>query len=160
MSQASLSSYLNDHLAGSTIAIELLNHLQETPGPMQSTLRRVREEVLIDRQELERLMVRLNIAQSTPRRLMAWVSEKVAHVKFWFDDFSGRELRLLEALEIISLGIEGKKALWRSLSTVADAGCAPLRAADIGRLIGRAEEQRKEIETLRIDAARIALRQP
>jgi hypothetical protein len=61
---------------------------------------------------------------------------------------------LLEVLDTVSTGIEGKRLLWLTLSAAAVPGPS---AADYERLVQRAEEQRRRVETLRLDAAKLAL---
>jgi hypothetical protein len=72
------------------------------------------------------------------------------------EDGSEGPLRLLESLEAVALGIDGKLALWRALETVAEIA-AEIRKVDYGRLIARAQEQREVAEAMRLIAARLAL---
>jgi hypothetical protein len=60
--------------------------------------------------------------------------------------------RLLESLEVVGLGIHGKLALWQALKTAAEE-LPPLRGpVDYERLTRRAEEQRRRIEIVRLEA--------
>jgi hypothetical protein len=59
--------------------------------------------------------------------------------------------RLLE-METLSLGIEGKLAMWRALKAIAGAD-ARLAGTDFDRLIDRARQQRKRLEPHRLEAA-------
>jgi hypothetical protein len=56
-----------------------------------------------------------------------------------------------------SVGIEGKRLLWLALAAAA-ADTPGLVGTDYGRLERRAEEQRRGVETLRLEAARVAFR--
>lgn len=56
----------------------------------------------------------------------------------------------------MSLGIEGKLALWRALAAAA-ATAPELVGVDYALLEQRAIEQRASVETVRLDAARVAL---
>jgi hypothetical protein len=158
MANAHLATYLNDHLAGAVAAIELLGHLAAAQAgtALEPVLAEVRAEVAADRQELEALMARLQIAQSRPRQATAWLAEKTTQLKLLVDDLSGGPLRLLEGLEAVAIGIEGKQALWRSLATVA-AEIADLQGVDYERLQQRGEEQRQRVEVMRLEAAKTAL---
>jgi hypothetical protein len=100
-------------------------------------------------------MRELQVPESRPRQAMAWFSEKVAELKLRLDDSANGALRLLEAFEALALGIEGKRALWRALGAVAHAMPPDV---DFSRLERRATEQRAQVEKLRLDAAREALR--
>jgi hypothetical protein len=59
---------------------------------------------------------------------------------------------LLESIEAISLGIEGKRGLWLALGTLASR-LPELGLAHYGRLVQRAEQQRKRLEPYRRQAA-------
>jgi hypothetical protein len=157
MASDALATYLNDHLAGAVIALELLDQLQseraETPdAPILTTLR---GEIEADRDTLVQLMDRLQIEVSKPRQATAWLTEKLGELKLRIDDPHQGALRRLEALETISLGIEGKRALAHTLA--AAAGVAPeLDGFDAASMARRAEEQRDVVEPLRLQAAREA----
>lgn len=158
MSDKALASYLNDHLAGAVSALELLEYLEAEPESTE--LRRLaaelRAEVATDRQELERLMERLQISKSRTRRAASWVAEKAGELKLRLTDAAGGTLSLLEALDVLSLGIEGKGMLWRALAVAAEDAPA-LQGVDYERLTRRAEEQRGRVEAFRKEAARQAL---
>src|SRR5690348_17192174 len=106
MSTKHLAIYLNDHLAGSTSAIELLHHLTSTHGgtPLGQVLRELREEIEQDRAVLQQLMRALGIPESPVRTTAAWLSEKVARVKLRIEDPAAGSLTRLEQLEALSLG--------------------------------------------------------
>jgi hypothetical protein len=70
---------------------------------------------------------------------------------------SSRRLHELELLETLSLGIEGKKSLWMALQHVS-ANDPSTPRMDYDRLIGRAQEQRAEVDARRLDVAWNALR--
>jgi hypothetical protein len=157
MARTHLATYLNDHLAGSVIALEMLEHLEKAHAetPVAAFAIWLRAEIAEDRQELEALMGRLEISQSPVRKAAAWISEKLTQAKLKMDDSQEGSLRLLEIFEALSLGIEGKRLLWISLSTASET-TPDLAGTDYGRLEQRAEEQRKAVEAHRRDAARSA----
>jgi hypothetical protein len=158
MAEKHIATYLNDHLAGSTAALELLEHLEAVHASEE--VRRfaadLRADVAADRGELEALMDRLQVAQSRTRKAAAWLTEKASELKLRWDDRASGALHLLEALDALSLGIEGKRGLWRALAAAAEDTVA-LQGVDYDSLTKRAEEQRRRVETLRLDAARRAL---
>jgi hypothetical protein len=157
MANESLATYLNDHLAGSVVALELLDHLEEDgDGTAEATiLADVRADILADRQELEAFMTRRGIAVSAPRKATGWLVEKLGEIKLRLDEPGGGALRRLEALEIVSLGIAGKLALWQALAAAA-ADAPELNGLDSARLGRRAESQREAVERLRLHAAKEA----
>ena len=57
---AHLETYLNDHLAGSDSALDLLTRLEEKYANMTLDLAEVRAEVQEDQKELKTIMARLN----------------------------------------------------------------------------------------------------
>jgi hypothetical protein len=152
-----LATYLNDHLAGSVAAIELLEHLEAAYAgtDMVRLFDELRTDIEADRRELQGLMDRLHIAESLPRKASAWLAGKFTELKLRLDDGARGSLRLLESLEAVGLGIEGRHALWRALSAAAETASA-LRGVDYERLSQRAQEQRRRVEAPRLQAAKIA----
>jgi hypothetical protein len=152
-----LTTYLNDHLAGSVVAIELLDHLRElSKGTEQEGLFTVlKSEIEEDQKVLQGLLRGVGGKESRVRKAAAWLTEKVGEAKLKLDDSGSGELRLLEALETLELGILGKLALWRALGVAADL-VPEIRKLDLGRLEGRATEQHDRVETERLKVARAA----
>ncbi|HKI01301.1 MAG TPA: hypothetical protein VKK31_04930 [Thermoanaerobaculia bacterium] len=158
MADEHIATYLNDHLAGSAGALELLEHLEtaHAGSELGQFAAELRADVEADVRELEGVMERLDVDQSRVRQASAWVGEKLAELKLRLDDRKGGDLHLFESLEALSLGIEGKRSLWRALAAAAQDAPA-LQVADYERLILRAEEQRGRVEERRLEAARKAL---
>ena len=158
MAEEHIATYLNDNLAGAIVAIELLEHLEAAHAstPLAAFLAELRTEIVADREALEALMRQLQVAESRTRKGTAWLGEKVTQLKLRLDDPSGGPLRLFEALEVVAIGIEGKRALWRALTAAAE-GTPRLRVVDYERLEQRAEEQRQRVEVRRLEAAKLAL---
>ena len=145
-----LAIYLNDHLAGSVIALEMLEDLADDPE-----LADLRREILADRDVLERLLGRTGAEISQPRQAAAWLTEKLGDVKLYLDDPDQGALRRLEMLETIAMGIFGKESLWAGLQE-AMPGNSLLQTEDYSALRLRAQQQRERIEPLRLAAARAA----
>jgi hypothetical protein len=157
MANKHLAIYLNDHLAGATGALELLSDLAEAHAgtPVGANLTQLHNEIEADRQELERLVHRLDIAVSGPRRMGAWLGEKLANVKLQLDDKATGAMRLFEGLEALALGIQGKRGLWRALA-VASQSDLDLRGLDYENLTQRSEDQHRRVELMRLAAAKEA----
>lgn len=158
MAHEHLATYLNDHLAGSVVALELLEHLEaaHSEDSLSNFFRALRADIASDRDELEQLMKELNIDQSRTRKASAWLAEKFTELKLRFYDPKAGALLLFESLEALSLGIEGKRSLWIALAATSET-TPSLRIADYGRLQQRAQEQRDRVEELRIKTALTAL---
>ena len=157
MTRRALSTYLNDHLAGSVAALELVEHLPALVGPDdKELLLQLKSEIRDDQQLLKQLLEHLGESESPVRKAAAWISEKLGEVKLKFDDPGDGELRVLEALEALGLGIQGKLALWRALRAVAGTESG-LGAVDFGRLERRALDQFDRVDRLRLQFARTAL---
>lgn len=159
MASTHLATYLNAHLAGSVVALELLEHLAKAhaDAALQRFCADLHADIAADRDELEALMGRLQIAKSTTRQAAAWVTEKITRFKLQIDDRTGGgSLHLFEALEAVALGIDGKLALWRALASAAEASPG-LQGVDYERLARHAQEQRARVELRRLAAAKSAL---
>ena len=158
MSARHLSVYLYDHRAGAIAAVELLKQLEQAhaDAPIAAFASALRSDIEADIRELEALMSRHGIAPSAVRNAGAWVTAKVAELKVRIDDPGDGALRLLETLEAVALGIDGKRALWNALSA-ADDQMPTSSGVDYARLAARAVTQREAVEKERLSAARAAL---
>jgi hypothetical protein len=156
MSKEHLATYLNDHMAGSLMAVEILEHLEVEASDVMADLGTLKADIEADRDQLGALMDRLGITESRVRKVTSWIAEQVTEAKFEADDETRGTLRRLERLEVLAVGIDGKSALWRALNAAAEV--APeLRGMDYEHLTERAQEQRSRVEIMRLQAARLAL---
>jgi hypothetical protein len=137
-------------------ALELLDLLLSTgPEGERESFGFLRKEIEEDQQLVQQIIERLGGKESRVRKAAAWLAEKLGRAKFQFDDPGDGELRTLEALEALGLGIQGKLALWRALEAVA--GTVPqLGSLDFPRLERRALDQFDRVDQLRLQAARAA----
>jgi hypothetical protein len=154
VSTDALLTYLNDHLAGSVVAIELLGHLREfSRGTERERLfTALQAEIEEDQAVLKQLLHDLGGKESRVRKAAAWLTEKLGAAKLKVDDVGSGQLRLLEALESLGLGILGKLALWRALE-VAREDIPALRKVDFVRLKSRAMTQHDKVEAERLQVA-------
>jgi hypothetical protein len=158
MSQTPLHTYLNDHLAGSVMALELIDHLTDvdTAPDAREFFSELRGDIAADQETLKDLLEHLGILESPMRQAGVWLAEKFGRVKLRVDDMVAGKLRLLEGLEALALGIQGKLALWTALETVSD-HLTELRTLDLARLQERARDQHLRVETRRLAVARSSL---
>jgi hypothetical protein len=150
-----LASYLNDHLAGSVAAIELLDHLimEQTGQRLERFLVDLRDDIRADQEVLQNLIGKLDLDESAVRKAGAWIAEKVAEARIALSGSSASGLGSLQALEGLELGITGKKLLWRALRIV-EASLPQLQGVDLAQLEQRAEAQLQRIEKERLHLAR------
>jgi hypothetical protein len=155
LSKEHLAIYLNDHLAGSTFALEILDHLATDTPHLATSLAALKNDIEEDREQLRTLIRKLDITESRVRKLGSWIAERLTEVKLEADDDANGPLRRLEILEALAIGIFGKMALWRALKAVPSNEA--LAGLDYDRLMQRAQEQSARVDLLRLDAARMAL---
>ena len=150
-----LSSYLNDHLAGSVGALELLDRLIDTyqGKPLERFFQELRDEIDADQETLKKLIAKLGEKESAVRKAGAWIAEKLSRAKIQLSETGEGEMGLFLALEGLSLGITGKRALWRALAAASET--APhLRGQNYAALEERAVEQHDRVEAKRLEVAR------
>jgi hypothetical protein len=153
-----LPIYLNDHLAGSTVGVELVRRtLAENEGTeLGEFLRGLLAEVEEDRATLVQLMDTLGIARSRVKIAAAWTAEKVGRLKLNGQLRGYSPLSRLVEIEGLASGIERKRALWLALYAIRDRDHR-LRDIDIDALAERARSQRERLEPYRLAAAVEAL---
>lgn len=145
MNTENIIAYLQDHLAGSVAALELLERLaSSTNGTDLSTqIVDLKIEVEADQTVLKNLLVRLGADENPTKKAGGWIAEKALNLKTKLSD---GDLGLLEAFEVLALGIEGKRKLWRALACV-DLG------QDLPHLEASALRQGERVESLRLQTA-------
>ena len=152
-----LTNYLNDHLAGSVGALELLDRLIETyrEKPLGRFFQGLRDDIHEDQEQLKELIQKLGIEESAVRKASAWIAEKLSRAKIELSAEAEGEIGLLLALEALVLGITGKRSLWRALQA-ASRTVPQLARLDYAGLEKRAIEQCERVEAKRLEAARTA----
>ena len=153
-----LDSYLNDHLAGAAAAVELVERIKANNEgtPLAAHLEDLGREIEADRDTLGEVMERLGVVRSTPKQVVGKVMETLSRLRLNERVTGGPEITRLMELETLSLGIEGKVALWRSLNHVAETR-PELAEFEIASLVVRAVGQRSGLEPFRLEAAASAL---
>ncbi len=150
-----LAIYLNDHLAGSTLGVELSRRAR---GSNEGTelgflLVRLADEIQEDSAVLESIMESVDAGRDPLKARLAWLGEKIGRLKPNGRLLGYSPLSRLTELEGLELGIAGKQALWLALRTIAD---PRLAGYDFAALSERAERQRAELEPFRLAAGREA----
>lgn len=151
-----LDSYLNDHLAGSVGALELIGHCAhlyegESLGVFFADMK---AQIRADQDTLRNLMHRLGIEESKARQVGAWAGEKVSRALLTLAGNKPNGLGLLLVLEGLVMGVSAKRLLWRALSA---ANLPKLNDIDFDRLQRRASEQLRRVQAQQLRSARRAL---
>jgi hypothetical protein len=153
-----LDIYLNDHLAGATVGVELSRRAAKSNRgtPVGEFLQRLHHEIVEDRRTLLDVMRALDADASPAKPACGWIAEKAARLKL-----NGRlrgysPLSRLIELEGLETGVAGKRSLWQALArTFPDD--PRLASFDLDALIARAERQLEGTREQRMTAAREAL---
>lgn len=152
-----LRIYLADHLAAAVAGLALARRSARSNASNETGLflRRLAAEIDEDGQTLRRIVARLGFDGSRLKELAAWAGEKLGRLKLNGQVRGYSPLSRLLELEMLSVGIAGKLALWRSLEQVPEIAHR-LAGIDLEQLIQRAQRQHAEVEEHRIAAAREA----
>ena len=150
-----LYTYLNDHLSGATAAVSLIERCREryTEGRLGTFFAELHVEVKRDREALQEVIVRVGGTKNVVKAAAGWLLEKAGRVKLW--EAENEALELLEVLDGLSLGIQGKRALWAALDAALEAD-ERFVGTDFAALKQRAERQHAEVEEHRLEAAQRA----
>ncbi|HEX3332032.1 MAG TPA: hypothetical protein VHS27_19060 [Gaiellales bacterium] len=153
-----LDIYLNDHLAGATVGVELSRRAAKSNRgtPSGEFLERLHHEIAEDRRTLLAVVRALGVDISPAKPTLAWIAEKAGRLKL-----NGRlrgysPLSRLIELEGLEAGVAGKRSLWQALAR-AFPDDARLARFDFDELIARAERQLQGTREQRLNAAREAL---
>src|SRR5438552_14097240 len=146
-----LDSYLNDHLAGSISALELIAHWVEVHKgePLGRFFVETEREIKADQDTLRDVMRTLGVEESKVRQAGAWVAEKVGRARLMIAGDEQGSLGLVLTLEGLIMGVTGKKLMWRALAAAKSPG---LNSYNLEQLQRRAEQQVERIEAERISA--------
>jgi hypothetical protein len=150
-----LDSYLNEHLAGSLGALELIDHWAEVhkDEPLGSFFLEIEKEIKADQDTLRDVMRTLHVEESKVRKAGAWAAEKVGRVRLIIAGDESDSLGLVLTLEGLIMGVTGKKLLWAALDA---AKLLPVSTYNFEQLQRRAEQQVERIGAERISAIRKA----
>ena len=146
-----LDSYLNDHLAGSISALEVIAYWAEVhkDEPLGSFFVETESEIKADQETLRDVMRSLGIEESKMRKAGAWAAEKLGRARLIIAGNELGSLGLVLTLEGLIMGITGKKLMWGALAA---AKLPELNSYDFEEPQRRAEQQIERIEAERISA--------
>jgi len=147
----SLEPYLNHHLTGLAGALVLLDEIisrQELPEEIRY-FRMLRDEVEGERDFLRGLLESAHLEVSKILEYADAVNARGSRTGLAIQGISNDELGLLEALEVLALGFQGKRLLWKALEAAAPT-IGPWRNVDFKALERAAVRQREGVEQRRV----------
>jgi len=150
--------YLNDHLAGATVGVELSRRAARNSRgtPSGEFLEGLHRDIAEDRRTLQSIVRALGVDASPVKPALGWVAEKAGRLKLNGRIRGHSPLSHLVELEGLEAGVAGKRSLWQALARAYpdDRRLAPF---DLDALVARAEQQLEGIAEHRLQAARPAL---
>jgi hypothetical protein len=152
-----LAIYLNDHLAGATLGVELARRLRSSnrdDGEFGEPLTKLCAEIEEDRDTLVRLMARLEVGRDPVKPVLATVAERLGRLKLNGRLWGYSPLSRVLELEVMSGLVGGKLQLWNALE---QSFGESLDGFDFHALAARADNQGSRLEDLHLAAAQRAL---
>ena len=152
-----LATYLNDHLAGATAALELVRRAasENADNALGTFLSGLAEEIADDRAALREVMASLGVGADRKKVAFAWAVEKAGRLKPNAQLLGYSPLSPLIELEALSLGLEGKRLMWVALQGIAEE--YGLSSDRLTELEARADDQRERVERHRLEVSARAL---
>lgn len=155
---ALLRIYLNDHLAGAAGGVALAGRLVHSyrGTTEQAALERLAGDVVADRDSLLAIVGSLGLPRTYYKEAVALAGERLGRLKLNGSIVKRSLLSFVVELEMMTLGVTGKRSGWRSLRELSESD-ARLNSAQLDELIRRADDQLEVLEELRIRAVKAAL---
>ena len=154
-----LAIYLNDHLAGATVGVNLGRRCRRANlgTPLGRFLTELVDEIVEDRTTLLAVMEGLAVPRSKTKVAAAWTAERLGRLKLNGQVRGYSPLSRLVELEGLATGIEGKRCLWLALTQLPEHGDERLSRFNLEELAERARSQRERLEPHRLAAVSEAL---
>ncbi|RZU35556.1 hypothetical protein [Edaphobacter modestus] len=151
-----LVTYVNDHLGGARIAVELLEAMQDQHD--DKNCRDLATVLLLaiqaDDHTLRAIAEKIGTGPSAIKEVGGWIVEKAARLKLGHT--GSTDFAMFESLELLAIGIHGKLCLWKALQ-VASRADSRLHGFDFDTLISRAQQQYDRVERNRLHLAQTVL---
>jgi hypothetical protein len=146
-SRSALAAYLREHLSGADAAIQVVERLKEAHrGTREGTLfATLDQEFRDDRGVVAALLRDLHASPRSAKRLMGQAAGSV--LKLAAGGERG-ELRLFRTLEMLAIGVQGKRCMWRAAQAL-EPRLQPRGARSFAELEARALDQWEAIERCR-----------
>lgn len=154
-----LAVYLNDHLGGAQIAVEILEAMrdQHDDPAFQQFAKDLLPEIEEDDRTLRSIAEKIGGSPSALKQAGGWLLEKLARLKLGHT--GSADFEMFESLELVAVGIQGKLFLWKALQAASHSD-SRLQGYDFETLIARAEQHREIVESRRVQLAETVLLPP
>jgi len=151
-----LVTYVNDHLGGARIALQLLEamHDQHDDQRFRDFAGALLPEIQADDRTLRTIAEKIGSGPSAIKEVGGWLLEKAGRLKLGHT--GSTDFAMFESLELLVLGIHGKLCLWKALQVAAQSD-PRLHKFDFEKLLDRAQQQYWEVESNRLNLARTVL---
>jgi len=152
-----LAIYLNDHLAGATLGVELARRLRSSnqgDAEFGAPLAQLCAEIEEDQKTLEHLMEQLGVGRDPVKPALAKAAEKLGRLKLNGRIRGYSPLSRVLELEFLSGLVGGKLQLWNALE---QSYGESLEGFDFHDLAARADSQGQRLEDLHLAAAQRTL---
>ncbi len=151
-----LVTYLNDHLGGAQIAIQVLEAMRDQHDDLKfrEFADTLLPEIEADHRNLHSIAEKIGPGPSVVKQAGGWLLEKASRLKLGHTGSTNFEM--FESLELLVLGINGKLCLWKALQAASGLD-SRLREYDFEELVRRAQQQSDKVESLRLDLAQTVL---
>jgi hypothetical protein len=115
--RAALTGYLQEHLSGADVAIDVVERLRRTQANVdeRQLFAWLYEELEADREVVQALLKTLGSSSRSPKPLFGHASGSL--LKLVAGGALG-ELSLFRTLEALAIGVQGKRCLWRALQSL------------------------------------------
>lgn len=147
-----LGIYLKDHLGGAQVAVDLLEAMcnQHEEEFYREFARKLLPDIQSDDDTLRSIIATIGDEPSGIKNAGGWLLEKLTRLKLGHTGSTG--LAMFESLEMLALGIIGKRSLWKALQVISKEDIR-LRQYDFETLVHRAEDQFQAVEQERLRLA-------
>jgi len=153
-----IERYLNDHHAGASGALHLIRQLAERQEIESERLffQNLQKMVEKDQTLLKDLLEKANMEKSLTLQIAGTLTEGAGRLKLLWEGLKPGELGMFEALEVLALGIQGKRLLWAMLGELSPY-FPEWDSYDFAELELQAIKQRDQVEERRIETGRESL---
>jgi hypothetical protein len=147
-----LVTYVNDHLGGARIALQLLEAMrdQHDDQNFRDLASVLLPAVRDDDHVLRAIAERIGPGPSPIKEVGGWILEKAGRLKLGHT--GSTDFAMFESLELLVLGIHGKLCLWKALLVVSRTD-SRLEGFDFEALSCRAQHQYDRVERNRLHLA-------